>query len=210
MTIQNRRRSSKRLSYGSDSEPDYYPSDCGQDHELAEFGLSIFREANGGQLDEAIYQIGKECPSYITRIRGEGHEIPSAINILESGEARRIIRMGNFAVQKVNDYLYHAVPSLRTTLKIDTDDVEIFGWNNSKEKTIGVTIKDPALSELMQERNDVVRGLNDIVHGNSVEECHIKQKTFHLSLARILPTTPEYVIDKTRKAVASYFLVFHF
>lgn len=189
MTIQQRTYNSKNLEYAS--------QDCG----LARFGISIYREVNSGQLDESLQQIENNCPNYIITKRGEGWEIPSAINILETREARLILNLGNLAVQSVNDFLYHNVPSLHTTLKVETEGVELFGWENSSEKTIGVTIKDPALSELLQERSDIIDGLNGLVCGKTDEYCYIQPKTPHVSLARINPNTPEYVVEKTKDAV---------
>ena len=200
MTIQQRSRS-RNSDYDTGYEPDCGPVRANQDHRLDEFGLSIYREANSLQLERAIHQMAISCLGYIVKQRGEGHEMPSAINILETREARRILCIGNLAVQDVNDYLYCNIPSLHTTIKIETDDVELFGWNNSAEKTLGITVKEPELSELLHERTDIIDGLNRLTHDRTDEYSYIHPKTPHISLARINPDTPQYIIERTKEAI---------
>jgi|GEM_PF-1317970 len=200
MTIQQRSRS-RNSDYDSGYEPDCGPVRANQDHRLDEFGLSIFREADSVQLAKTINQMNKSCQGYVVRQRGEGHEIPSAVNILETREARRILCIGNLAVQDVNDYLYSDIPSLRTTIKVETDDVELFGWDTSAEKTLGITIKEPELSELLQERTDIIDDLNRLTHNRTDEYCYIQPKIPHISLARINPDTPQNIIELTKEAI---------
>ena len=193
MTIQRRTYCANKPEYESD-----YAS---TDYDLANLGVSIYREANSNQLDEAIHEIGNNCPSYIISKRGEERQLPPAINILETHEARRIFCLGNTAIQNLGDLLYCNVPSLHTILKVEPDDVELFGWENSPNRVIGVTIKDPVLSQIQQERSDIIENLNYLTYREADEYSYIKAKKLHISLARINPNTPKYVINKTLDAV---------
>jgi hypothetical protein len=198
MTIQQRsHRASER--YG---EPDFEPNYKQQDLDMDDFGygVSIYREAKDGGIDEAIHQIGNSCPSYLISKRGKGSEISSAVNIMETGESRRILELGNVAFRAVNDHLYHNVPSLRTTIKVETDSVELFGWEHTPYKTIGITIKEP--SQLLQERADSFKSINELVFSDELcKYSLLKTKIPHISLAKIDLYTPQSVIDKTKEAV---------
>jgi len=199
MTIQQRsHRASERFDR-PDYEPDYSPLI----QRMAAFSISVYREAKDKRLNDVIQRISDNCPSYIIGKRGEGYErIGPAVNILESNESRRILEFSSLAFQVVNNHLYNDVPSLRTTKKIETDGVEIFGWDHSPYKSIGITIKDPTYSEISDERCNVIDKMNELVFDKETGlYCYVKPKTLHLSLAKIETNTPEIVIERTKEAV---------
>jgi hypothetical protein len=202
MTIQKRSRS-RNSDYDSGYEPERGQIRANQGQSMARFGLSIYRKIEADSLSSAIQHIESNCSGYIVKKRVEGGEIPLAISILERREVQRILSMGNLAVKTVNDYLYENVKSLRSTLKVepDPDGVELFGWNNSIDKMIGVTLKQPSLDQLLQERGDIVDALSELTHYKEGESGYQKVVTLHIPLARILANTPGYMVERAKTAV---------
>ncbi len=215
MTKQTRSHRLKELAqyHNLDPETNFGPVIKRADSKLGEYGLSIYREiVDDGQLDEIKQLIRDICGWHVTEMRGQYTKdtkvsIGPAVNIVEKREVERIFsNLGNYAVQAVNmddinDYLFHNVPSLRKRVKFRPNDVEIFGRNNSPNRVIGITIDEPANTQVSHERSTIIDGFNGLYYINRQEECNIGFKLLHGSIAKFKDDTPEYKVEEMKYAI---------